>query len=243
MKRQLFLVSTLLVLAACKSFNNEPQVDDAMLQHVPAEADEEIRTAQLEATKALERQSAAKRAVETAKSELAVAKQQLEVAEASVKQAELAFKTAETGTQEEVERARTQLADARSLPTAAKSRIQLRERLVDHAQLREALATRRAELAGAQVELEKARAVHALDRPQAKKIDLADYERTVRKAQEEVDVARVKLESSAKEVAVARTGYDEHVKAIPATYRGSWLEDEIARDREAQELEESLLLR
>jgi hypothetical protein len=216
-------------------------MDSALLEQVSSEADAKIRAAQIEESKAKEAHAACKRATETAKQEVAVARQELEVAEAAVKKAELSAKAAENSSEADIERARAHVADAKSLPAAAKSRIKLREALVDHAEVRQTLASRKSGLWAAKVELEKARGVRALDRPESRDIDIESYENAVRGAQEDFDGARVDLDSSTRKVQTARVSYDERVRAIPASYRTLWNEDSAVRDREAELLEQALL--
>ena len=244
MKSHSLLLALLFFAApACNSLSNKPEheVDKNTVAHLSETEQKEIREAQTQEAKARDQLAAAKVATDGAKNDLKVAKQELEVADAEVKKTELNMTAAETGTTESVDKARAAHSEALTLPAAARGRIALRERQIDRSHAREDLASRRVELTMVSVELERAKAVNTLDRPNAKKVDVASYERDVRRAEEAVSLARVKLEAAGKETEIARTAYKVRVEAIPASYRAAW-RDDFAEDRtkEALDLEEEM---
>ena len=245
MKSHSLLIIPLLFVAApaCNSLSNnsEREVDKKMVAQLSEAEQKDVREAQMREAKARDQLAAAKLATDGANRDLKVAKQELQVADAEVKKAEFNMTAAETGTTESVDKARAAHDEALTLPQAARGRIALRERQIDRSKAREELAAKRVELSVAIVELERAKAVSALDRPNAKQVDVAGYEHDMRRAEEAVELARVKLDAAGKETEIARTEYKVRVEAIPATYRGTWRED-VAEDRtrEALDLEDEM---
>lgn len=238
----IFLVPLVLMsLGSCALFSDdtdaqgqpvlEKRVDNAMLQHVPEGERDDVTDARQAADVARDAHAAAVADTLRATERRKLANTELEIAQSELKRAEEAQQIAENGTQEELDRAKQARADTETLVVSVRSRIALRDRQVDYAKAVETLRLEKNELAQAKVEATKARAVKELDRPQAKSIDVAAFEHQLRKCQEEVDLAEVRVDAARKEVIAARTAYDGSVKAVPASLRRDWpVEDDLPKD-------------
>ena len=225
------LLVPLCLLGSCALFSDrsdtsepvvEKKVDSAMLQHVDDSERADVTDARQTADVARDAHAAAKADTQRAIDRRRLADRELETAEAELKRWEESVKVAQNGTQEELDRANQGVVDARSLVAAARTRIALRDRQVDYAKAFEELKLRNSELAQAKVEATKAHAVSSLDRPQAKAVNVGEFERQVRQAQEKVQVAEVRVDAARKEVDTARNAYDDTVEAVPASFRRDW---------------------
>jgi hypothetical protein len=225
------LVSVFFVaLPACHSSASAPDlsyhVEDSMLANVPDGDRGDIEDARKATLSANDEWAAAKARVERAQQKLHLAQQDLDVAKSRSDRADAAIELAQNGTTEDLEKARQEKKDATALVNAAKTRIDLRQQQIQHAQAYLDYKQKQLALAQANAELAKARAVSKLDRPRAQSIDVAKFEKQVRDTQEAVDVAKVRTDAARKEVQVAQEHYDREVKAVPASYQKDWPEEE-----------------
>jgi hypothetical protein len=237
MKSALILIApislfTLAFLPACQSGRHsndamlDERIDDSMLVNVSKSDRGDIDDSREAADRARDAYAAAKVETQRATDRRRLADRDLDVAQAQIKRADEAVALAQHGTQEDLERAHQARADAGSVAAAARTRIELRERQVSYAKRYEDLKEQVNDLAQAKVEAVKAHAVAKLDRPESHRIDVTAFEQQVRKEQEEVDVAQVKLDAAKKEVAASRDLYDRDVKAVPSAYKDTWPKEE-----------------
>ena len=231
----------LCLLASCALFSDrgdvnrpvaEKRVDDSMLQHVAAGDRDDLAASRSAADVAQDAYAAAQADTRQAIERRRLADRELEIAEAELERAEQAVKIAQNGTQEELDRANQGVADARALVAASRSRITLRDRQVDYYKAHEELKLRYSKLSQAKVEASKAHAVKDLDRPQAKSVDVATFERQVRDAEEAVREAEVRVAAARREANLARGEYDQRVEAVPASFRRDWPTEEPIREDE-----------
>ena len=128
-----------------------------------------------------QRLDGAKVAADQAGEGMTAARRALEVAEDS----------AQARRDEEIERANEQINRARARWQLARSQVAFHESRIAQLESDVTLAELRVDLADAKIELDKARAVSKLDRPEAKKIALRDFEASVAEHELRIAVAEV----------------------------------------------------
>ncbi len=242
---RLFLIAPVLLVSSCALFSKRSSdtpdqpvmanhIDNSMLQHVSPGDRADITEARKAADAARDAYSAAKAESIQTTDRRKVCSQELEIARAEQKRAEAVQTAAQNGSEEELNDAKQGVAEAKTLVTSVQSRIELRDVQVEHAAGIEELKLKENELAQARVELAAARAVKRLNRPESKSVDVAAYERQVRKQQEEVKLAEVRADALHGEVKAARMAYDKTVKAVPAHYSRDWPSEEESASETAQ---------
>lgn len=212
--------------SSSRSSNLEP-VPNSLLAYLPDGKRSEIEEARAAEAKARDESAAAERRVHVREDQLKIAMQDVEIARAEMKKAELILRLAQGGTQEDLDRAHQNVRDTQALVDTTRARITWRERNIDSAQADEELTRAKLALTSARVELAKARAVHELDRPETRRIDVGSYEREVRLREEAVAVAEARSEAKQKEVKIARDSFDDRAKSVPATYKHNWDDNEV----------------
>ena len=240
---RLFTLAVPFLLSSCALFSDDSadtagqpvlakRVDNSMLQHVPDAERSDVTEARQAADVARDAHAAAKSDTLQSAERRKLADRELDIAQDEQKRAEQALKISENGTQEELEAAKQAVSDTTALVASGRSRIAWRESQLACSRSVENLKFRESALAQAKVEETKAHAVKQLDRPQAKSLDVPSFELQVRKCKEEVDLARVRADAAKKEVAAARAAYDLNVKAVPASYRKDWSDDDVEAKNE-----------
>lgn len=228
------LLAPLCLLSACAAFSNRSadtpvmahRVDNSMLESISEGERAQVSDARQNADVARDAYAASKVATQRMIDRRKLADHDLDIAQAQADRAEAEVKVAENGTQEDLDRARQHAADTSALVASIRARILLRDRQVDYAKAFENVKQKNNELAQAKVETTKAHAVTHLDVPQAKKVDVEEFERQLRKCQEEVKIAEVRAEAAKNEVTAASASYDESVEAVPASFRADWPREE-----------------
>lgn len=236
------LLAPLLLLGSCALFDrhdsdtpNQPvlanHVDNSMLQHISAADRAEIDEARQSADTARDAYAASKANAFKAADRRKIATQELDIAQAEQKRAETVQAMAENGSQEELDAAKQSVVDAKMLVKSVESRVSLRDRQVEYARAVENLRQKQNALAQSTVELVQARAVKRSDRPDTRSLKVEPFERQVRQCHEEAQIASVHAEAVNGELKVARTAYDESVKAVPAHYTKDWPSETEASEK------------
>lgn len=222
MKSKLLLIGLSLGCAACSSMpwnSNTPEVDRELVAAVPPAQSHGIDDARGARDKASDACDVAKRNVTIAEDQLTLAKQELNTAEAETKTAQASVEIAEKGSTEELERAKATLRDTNLVVTSAENRIKWREMDLTRAKARQKLAERKLVLADTRVELARAEAVKQLDRPEAKNVDVPEYQRAVREQEKTVALAEIDVDAAENEAGIAHSEYLSSARAVPASYR------------------------
>ncbi|TAJ07496.1 MAG: hypothetical protein EPO68_16370 [Planctomycetota bacterium] len=221
MKSRIVFIGLALASASCSNmpWQRQRDVDRDLVAHV-ADSDrsgiEEARAARNQAADAWD---AAKRNTEIAKDQLSLARKEADVAEAELDMSLAAVKMAEKGTTEELAKAKEAQHEHELIEKCVEERIEWRELDVERSKARAELSERRLELTEAQVELARAQAVRALDRPEAKQVDVGDYEYAVRKHEKAVAMAELEVDAVEREARLAHEKFERAVGVVPASYR------------------------
>lgn len=224
MKTIIGLAALALFTVGCKSnpFDNDrynyssPEVDDDVLVYVPESERDEITKARSECDEMKDRVTIAENQVEQEKRRLDVAEEELDVAEAEVDAAKKALSVARNSSESirerEIDNADDKLENARARWRSAQSQIAFHQARIDQLQSEVELAEMRVELAEARVQLAKARAVRELDRPEADKITVSDFEACVEEKEAMVAMAEVDAEAWEKKVKMRQDALDERLE-------------------------------
>lgn len=202
----LFLVASL-ALTACGALSTNHAVNDSMVSGLSTAERARIDAARTEHDRCGDELSAARQAVVRSEAQCTLAKRQLDLLEARVDKAEAGVAVAMTGTTEELEAAQEQLKTAQSAVDSQHGLIGWRECEVTQSERAMDVAERTHELAGAKVELEKARAFSGSDKALAIQVDVGKSEADVRECEARVAHAKIELDTATKECAVAEETY------------------------------------
>jgi hypothetical protein len=143
-----------------------------------------------------------------------LAVQARQVAVARVARCEAALDRAtKAGTTEDADAARTNVQQAKAESGVEQARLTLSDKQVAYAGSLATLAEEHIKVAMADVELAKVRAVNTLDRPDAQKRDVREFETSLRNAEGDENVARTRSEAAQREVAVAAANLEERQSA------------------------------
>ncbi len=180
--------------------------EDALLVDVSPAERTRVSTARVAHGKAKDDLAAARRQHELAVSEQTTARQQHGAAVDKVGWAKTALAKSETtGTTADIETAQQTLRTAENARDVHTARCELRDREVIEAETQAALAAAHVNVATAQLDLAKVVAVNTLDRPEAQKPDVRQFEAAVREAEGKENVARASLAAAAREVEIGRS--------------------------------------
>jgi hypothetical protein len=200
-------------------WNHQGEVDRELVAAVPQSGRSAIDDARSLRDKAADSWDIAKRNAEIAKDQLRVARKESDVADAEKEKSDASVQLAEKGTTEELAKAKELQHEQKLIQKSVIERIQWRESDVERAEARVNLAECKLALAESHVELARAEAVRDLDRPEAKKVDVNDYEYAVRKHEKAVALAEIEVESVEREARIAREKFDTSIRAVPASYK------------------------
>jgi len=196
-----------LALAACSS-TSPNQSDDSLMEHLSSSQRAKIDDAREEHAHRGDALAAARQKVIHARSQWKLAKADLELADARVEQAETAVEVAANGTSDEIAEAAEKLREARANVLPQRNLIKVRACDITRCEKAEALASREADLAEANVGLEKARAFVQVDQAKTRASDVTALEARVRESQKQVALANVELEAATRECESAQRTYE-----------------------------------
>lgn len=221
MNSRIVCIGLALASASCSSmpWNDQKNVDRDLLAAVPASDRGAIEAARAARNHAADSWDVAKRNTQIAKGQLSLAKKESDVAEAQLDLSRASVTVAEKGTTEELAKAKQAEHEHELIRKCVDERIDWRVLDVERAEAREKLSECKLELAEANVELARAEAVRGLDRPEAKHVDVGDYEYAVRKHEKAVGMAQLEVASVEREASIAREKFDRAVSIAPASYK------------------------
>lgn len=238
MNKSFYILPLVLLAGACQSssynsYGERPTIADKTLLSVPASERDDIDKARMERTKAVDEVALAEREVERAKERVEIAKSDINIAEAEYEAAqsrlELAQSSNASDRNERIENAMEDLDGVRAHAAWAHTKVEIEEGRVEEAQAKVKVAERRVELAEARIELAKAQAVESLDRDEYRDIDVNDFERCVADEELAVKMAEIEAEACAKKLELRNDLLEERAKAVPASYRSSWKNDDAPK--------------
>jgi len=217
----LWMTMAPLLALGCRStpFGHNPDgsvavvVNDDMLVSVPEADRESITRARTERGEMKDRVVMAERDAEQGRRQLDVTKEELEAAEAAVQTAEKSLEVARDGGEgvrkSEMESASLRLEDARAQLYCARSKFAHGRTQLSRLESETDLADLRMQWSEARVELAKARAVHELDRPEAREISMMAFEARVADRQVQVAMAEIDAQAWEKKVQVRQDALEE----------------------------------
>ncbi|MEO6708038.1 MAG: hypothetical protein ABIP42_00580, partial [Planctomycetota bacterium] len=185
---------------------SDPTVHDDVYVNVPESDRDEIAKIRTEWNELKDRVDIAERNVEQERQRLGVAKAELDAAEAGARAArkglDVAYESEESIRQREIESAQRNLEAARAQWLSAKSKIAFHDANIDQLKAEVDLTKTRMDLAESRMELAKAKAVHKLDRPEARDIAVSEFEASVKEHEAIVAMAEVDAEAWQKKVKI-----------------------------------------
>ncbi|MEX1025801.1 MAG: hypothetical protein WD226_12080 [Planctomycetota bacterium] len=200
----------LLGTAGCGALrDDEPRVDRALLAHISENDRQAVAAERNELADARDSVATAKSDFERAKmahklaqDELDLAKQRVEAKRASVRLVR------QPGGRDDIEAAENELQQAIDREEALQTKVKLRRHQVQLAEAAVNYEEARVDLAEAQVELTMANAVATVERTDVDPLDVERFQERVRQARTEVEVAKVKMEAAAQDVAYFQDLYN-----------------------------------
>ena len=221
--RALVICAGLLAVAlpSCQSPGGQPPaVKPELLAHVPAGRVKAIDAARAHHASLQTELAAARRDVAEARSHLDVARQNLETMDARYDEASARMEHArEFGTNAEIEREKKNRSDVCSALRLARAKVGYYEDLRELASRRAGLVEKRVELAAAELEFEKARAVSKLDRPAARDVDVEDYRDAVAMLTDDVEKTRIEAKVARERVRLQSDYVGERTRDVPESMR------------------------
>ena len=206
MRTTLLLLATLAV-ASCNQggrYRSAGKLDDGLLQYTSPERQQEISAARMDLIESEDATAAAKHRASTADADRKVLSAELKDAKERVAREEertRALAEAEMDS-ERITEADEALAEARKAVEVAQGRLDLHDAKVQELEAQVELAEAEQAHAAAVVDLRKARALAALERPETEKIDVAAFERVERERETVIEHAKLELRSAQREVSV-----------------------------------------
>ncbi|HEX6882985.1 MAG TPA: hypothetical protein VF530_06365 [Planctomycetota bacterium] len=196
-------------------------VDDDFLVDVPESDRADIAVARTERSEMRDLVAIAERNVEQGRRQLDVAEEELAAAEAAVRTAEKSLAVAgeddESVRASEIGDANRRLEGARARKHWARSKVAYQGTHISRLESQTDLARLRLEWSEARVELAKARAVHELDRPEARALSVGEFEARVAEKQVEVAMAEIDAQAWEKKAQVRQHALDDRLAGLSET--------------------------
>lgn len=222
----LWITMAPLLALGCRStrFGNDPDgsvavvVNDDMLVSVPEADRENITRARTERSEMKDRVAMAERDAEQGRRQLDVTEEELEAAEDAVTTAEKGLEVARDGNENarasEMESANRKLETARTRLYLARSRVAHGKTQLSRLESETDLANLRLQWSEACVELAKAKAVHELDRPEAREISVRAFEARVADRKIQVALAEIDTQAWEQKVQVRQDALEEQQSGL-----------------------------